>query len=366
MKTTITSCLVVTLALIALPASPQPVSSLAGQPAEARLQAPAESSGQTPAFRFEWSKNFEALEQALEQAPVDGYEVAFARPAYQLLILRRRGEQQPRQTYRALRDEKAIIQGLAGGACPIPGTLDVQDGRPYVIAATFDGAAACESMLLLTSRSNTMATEIEAGAKKGFRVVGLATHESGYAALLSRTAGPAADATAPEVVFVETKRQDTLQKELSGRMAAGYRITHVSGWTETVVSLERHTDAPPAEVRVLSTVKMRTFERELQATAALGFRYVPGSLHTVQRGNFGFGSSANEYSAVLEKAADGTSRSYLIVAAKRKDTLLREFDEAVATGWIPISMALGFSNQESLVLFEQPGSHTETSRVTRR
>jgi hypothetical protein len=307
-----------------------------------------------PAHRLIIAKNVDKLQEELDRAAADGYAVALGWPGYAIAILTRRAEGGPRPEYRVFNGEKAIQQGLAQGYRAVPDTLDVYGDAPLVIARKAVDAEKSESLLLRAHRTATLDKEVREAAARGFRVIGMASNDSGHSVLLERAAGTPPDVAGADVAaLIAVSRQDSLQSELASRAAAGYRIAQSSCWNETLLSLERRHAEKPPEYRVLSAAKSTTLEQEIGMAATEGFRYTPGTLHAVQKSVPLFGAMSVEYLAIMEKAADDVSREYFLVSVRRVKTLAQEFDDAVARGFTPVALSLPFQSQEALVLFER-------------
>lgn len=317
---------------------------------------PAPTQGATPPdFRLVSAKNVETLQQELDRAAAEGYAVALAWPAYDLVLLRRRAESELVCAYRVLDGQKAITASLAAGYRALPDTLDVRGGALRAIAVPPRPGEAVESLLLTTNRTGTLDQQIRDARGKGFHVIALASDDSGHAALLERSPGERLEpADAEAGALIAASSQDTLQKELADRAAAGYHVAQASSWKETLLVLERGDAGEPFEYRVVSTTKSSTLEREMNAAAASGFRFTPGTLHAQQKGAVPlFGRTGTDYVVIMEKRAGASPvPEYVVVGARRMGTLIREFDEAVAKGLVPVAMTLGYSDQETLVLFE--------------
>jgi len=310
----------------------------------------------TASFRLVNASNLDELQRELDEASADGYLVALAWPAYELAILRRRAASESLRSYRVFNGEKAINEGLSQGYRAVPDTLDVIGGALLVVAVKSSDDERYESLLLHTNRTSTLETEVQSARANDFRVVGMASDDHGHAALLERPAGQPSTKSSAAAALIATSAQETLQKELAARAAAGYSIVQASSWKETVLALERTDDRVTREYRVLSTTKSGTLEREMNGAAKQGFRLTPGTLHAQQKGAVPlFGRTGTEYVAIMERTPDGGPASeYLIVGARRIKTLVREFDGAVAKGLVPVAMSLPFADQETLVVFERP------------
>jgi hypothetical protein len=317
-----------------------------------------EAATQRPAFRLVHAKNVDILQQELDRASAEGYAVSLAWPGYDLVVLRRRSATELLGAYRVLKGNENIAQSLLQGYRALPDTLEVTGGTLLVIAQPPGEGVRYESLILRTSGTSALDREIRDARAKGFHVVGMASDDSGHAAVLERRGGEMAEpGGADAVALIAASRQDTLQKELADRSAAGYRIAQASSWTETVLALEQRDGDTPLEYLVLSTTRGSTLEREMNGAAVKGFRLTPGTLHAQQKGAvpiFG-GRMGTEYVAIMEKCTDTHSvAGYVIVGARRIGTLTREFDAAVAKGLVPVAMTLGYSDQEMLVVLERP------------
>jgi len=295
-----------------------------------------------PAYRLLSTDSLEDLQQALDDASANGYAPAFGSPAYQLLVLRRRADSEEPSAYRVLDGPKAIEQAMAQGLRAIPGTFDTAGGTLVAIARRASETERHELLVLQTNRTGTLNDE-------------MASDDAGHSALLERPANvtPEAGSVDPGAL-VAANTQDTLQQELAARAEAGYHIVQASAWKEMLLALERREGQEPTEYRVLSTTRSGTLGREVNAAASQGFRYVPGTLHAVQKGATLFGRAGSEFVAIMERAPSGdAAREYFLVGARRVSTLTREFDEAVTGGFAPVGLTLGYQEQENLILLDR-------------
>lgn len=139
--------------------------------------------------------------------------------------------------------------------------------------------------LLATSRTSTMANELNAAAREGCRFeafMGGGTLVPGneLVAIIRRL--PADDAERYEYRLLATNRTSTMEREMAQAGADGFLFRGQTiydstfGGREVVVVLERHAGAPPRryQYRLLATNKTSTMERELQAAARDGFIFL--------------------------------------------------------------------------------------------
>lgn len=170
------------------------------------------------------------------------------------------------------------------------------DSAPAMAAEDAPGIAPLESpvqlpalehVLLATSRTSTMESELNAAAGEGYRLAGVIGGETAFGgaevvAVMSRAAGGAA-APRWEYRLLATNRTSTMQRELQAAGEEGYEYrgqtvfeTRFGGGPEVVVILERDPDAPvaPWEYRLLATQRTSTMEAELRQAGAEGFELV--------------------------------------------------------------------------------------------
>jgi hypothetical protein len=311
-----------------------------------------------PPFRIADEGNWEKQQQAVSQAASEGYLVMIGRPTDNLVILRRRGENEPAASYKVVQTKKEIEQELARGYRAVPGTLDVNEyGTPLVMARKADEAEPREVLVVEATRASTLDKKVLEGRAKGFRVVGMASGPGGHAALLERPAGsPPGPGNIDPKAYIAAKGKEAVQQELAASAAAGYRIAQATAFNEMRVALEPHDGQSPIEYRVLAAMRNQTLLEQISAASAEGFTVTPGTLHAVQKGSvLGMPRLGSEYMVVLQKGAGAApGPEYFIVAFRKRSTLTREFDEAVAAGYAPVAAVIGFQEQDSLVLFERP------------
>ena len=115
-------------------------------------------------------------------------------------------------------------------------------------------------------------------------------------------------------LLLSTTRTATMQTELDEAAARGFRIVTGSPTSsEITILLARVTEPPDTyQYRLLATSRVSTLQREIDEAAAQGFRLLPGTLMLKSASGF-FGGS--EIVAVLECSAPGFLDSGLTVFA---------------------------------------------------
>ncbi len=151
-------------------------------------------------------------------------------------------------------------------------------------------------------------------------------------------------------LLLATTRTSTMQTELKEAAAAGYRIlvgSRTSG-TEIALILEKVT-APPKtyEYYLLATTRTSTMGKELNDVAAKGFRLLPRTMAEKER-PFG----AKEIIVVMEKPPGAAQRyRYMLLATTRTSTLQKEMTRAVEEGYEVVGMV---SRDEHIAILEKP------------
>ena len=151
--------------------------------------------------------------------------------------------------------------------------------------------------------------------------------------------------------LLATTKTSTMQKELDQTAAKGYRIlvgSPTSG-TEMAVFLSREaTPENPYQYKLLATTRTGTMQKELNEAAASGFRLLPRTMIAKQQliGPVEI-VSVLEKPPVVEKKYD-----YKLLATTLTSTLQKEVTDAQSAGYVIIGMV---SRGEHLVIMERGG-----------
>jgi hypothetical protein len=164
-------------------------------------------------------------------------------------------------------------------------------------------------------------------------------------ALALLVAGPGAaeaqdDTTAYRVLA--TNKTSTMQKEMQETAAAGFRFVAVMGGetsfggNEVVVVMQKVPTGRRFEYRLLAANRTSTLQKELQDAGDAGFSFVG---QTVFESLFG----GKEVAAILERDPDGlTDRwEYKLVATSRTSTLQKELQALGNQGFQALGMTVG-------------------------
>ena len=167
--------------------------------------------------------------------------------------------------------------------------------------------------------------------------------------LLASLAAAAQDTETLQYKLLATTRTGTMQKEINETAAAGYRIivgAPTSG-SEMALFLSRDgTVAEPYQYKLLATTRTGTMQKELNETAAGGFRLIPSTMIAKTQLLGGV-----EIVMVLERPPKVEHQyEYKLLATSRTGTLQKEVTEAKNEGFVIVGMV---SRGEHMVVMER-------------
>jgi len=150
--------------------------------------------------------------------------------------------------------------------------------------------------------------------------------------------------------LLATIKTSTMQKEIDETAAKGYRIlvgSPTSG-AEMALFLSREgTVEFPYKYKLLATTRTGTMQKELNDAADSGFRLIPSTMIAKPQ-LFG----GVEIVMIMEQPPrPGQQYEYKLLATSRTSTLQKEVTEATAAGFVIIGMV---SRGEHMVVMERP------------
>jgi len=152
-------------------------------------------------------------------------------------------------------------------------------------------------------------------------------------------------------LLLATKKTKTMQAELEEVASKGFRVvvgSPTSG-SEMAILLERVAEPPNTyQYILLATTRTGTMQKELNESAALGYRLLPRTMISkVDVSPFG----GVEIVVLLEKAPNSTKQyNYRLLATTLTSTLQKEITEALAEGYTLAGMV---SRDEHMVIMEK-------------
>lgn len=167
-----------------------------------------------------------------------------------------------------------------------------------------------------------------------------------------------------EFRVLATNKTSTMEKEMNETAAAGFRFASVMGGETSfggneavVVMSKKQDDAPTAgryQYKLLATSKTSTMQKEMSEAGNGGFTYVG---QTVFNSTFG----GQEVVVIMErdKEAGGITYDFLLLATKRTGTMQKEMAGAGQEGYEVVGMTVAktaFAGAELVVILRRPKS----------
>lgn len=154
--------------------------------------------------------------------------------------------------------------------------------------------------------------------------------------------------------LLATTRTSTMQKELDETAAQGYRILVGSPTSnsEMAVFLSREaTESAPYKYKLLATTRTGTMQKELNEAADGGYRLLPRTMIAKPQLLGGV-----EIVLIMEKSPQVTKTyEYKLLATTRTSTLQKEVTEAQEAGFVIVGMV---SRGEHMVIMERETNAT--------
>lgn len=165
-----------------------------------------------------------------------------------------------------------------------------------------------------------------------------------------------------EFRVLATNKTSTMEKEMNETAAAGFRFASVMGGetsfggNEAVVVMSKKQDDAPAnnryQYKLLATNKTSTMQKEMSEAGNGGFTYVG---QTVFNSTFG----GQEVVVIMErdKEAGGITYDFLLLATKRTSTMQKEMVESGKEGFEVVGMTVAktaFAGAELVVILRRP------------
>jgi hypothetical protein len=306
------------------------------------------------------TQKVETLQKEINEAAAGGYRVIHGDAAQKRLVLEKVSQPTPQPDYQVLWIlQNQLKKASAEGFRVVQTTVGRTDFPGAVIERTPNSAAKYDYLIVDAGRTATFEREIVEGIGKGYRIVGMASGDTGHSAVLERDAGGDAgtSSTAPssdQFKLIATNQSSTLQKELSDHAARGYRVRFASAAKETLLLLEKPPDAKDnVEYLVVSTTKSDTLQKELNDAAQRGFRLLPRTITAVQKRLLLGRPYGYEIGAIMEKVSvPGSEVEYLVLGAARSATLAKELSAAAVQGYGVVRLKPAY--EETVIVLERP------------
>ncbi len=142
-----------------------------------------------------------------------------------------------------------------------------------------------------------------------------------------------------------TSRTSTMEKELNESAAAGYRFTKAmggksaNGGQEIIVAMVKDSTLSGQAVRryrLLATTKTSSMQREMQQSADEGYAYLDQTVY-----ESAFGGKEVVVIMELDPSRKEIRSSYRLLATTKTSTMQKELQEAGAQGYVLLGLTIG-------------------------
>jgi hypothetical protein len=276
------------------------------------------------------------FQEELDRAANDGYRLVTGDASIEFGIFERAADAK-RRTYTFVRDVDKFLKEkkLQPGFRFVARAFFADEGWFSGILEKVEGDGVPREYQFVKARSTgALRTRLEAGLET-FTVIAVAAGPPGAAALLEK------GDQARKATLIDSGATATIKKELGDAAARGFCVVDSEGIKQAVYALQECGQAQkPPLYEVIATTKTETLERELNAAAARGMRIVPESLIGIEKRLFGSAYN-NETVAVVRQAADVVPITYRVVGTMRLSTFAKELNAAAADGFTLTAFAIG-------------------------
>ncbi len=294
------------------------------------------------------------LRTELEQGLANGYAIVAGNPSAKLIILEKRtGAVQKK--YR-VEDSVGNLMKREDyqGYRVLPWSFsNAGDGRSWsvILESLSEGEPQPEYKFTRTAYTRNLQKDISEASAGGFRAIAMVGHQ-GQGAILEKIPGAVSSSATYELHA--TKKISTAEKEVAEAADRGFKVIAATGaGNEILILMESQPEgAQKRNYRIISTARSSTFEKEVNAAAAEGYRIVPLTGAALQKGGmFTMGTYAYEQSIIMEKVTDAVPIRYMYIGAAREQTIQKELNQSPAD--CPIATVF-LTYQETAILLECP------------
>ena len=276
------------------------------------------------------------FQEELDRAANDGYRLVTGDASIEFGIFERAADGK-RRSYTFVRDVDKFLKDkkLQPGFRFVAPAFFADEGWFSGILEKVEGDELPREYQFVKARSTgALRTRLEAGLET-FTVVAVAAGTPGAAALLEKGDQPR------KATLIDSGTTGTIKKELEEAAARGFCVIDSEGIKQAVYALQECGQAQKPLYEVIATTKTETLERELNAAAGRGLRIVPESLIGIQKRLLLGSAYNNETVAVLRQAADAAPVTYRVVGTMRLSTFAKELNAAAADGFTLTAFAIG-------------------------
>jgi hypothetical protein len=269
------------------------------------------------------------LRAELDRVLAQGYVLVAGDPSADILVLEKRPATEQRKYLIGDRLSATIEKNEYKGYRVVPWSFsNSHNSWAAMFESLSEGEPQPEYKLSTTAFTRNLQKDVSEASAGGFRAIAMAGL-NGQGAVLERMPG-ATTATA-SYELLATNRVATMEKEILDSAAKGFKvIAATGGGHEILVLMESQPEgAGKRDYKVISTSKTSTFEKEINAAAAQGYRLVPLTAAALKKATLlSAGANAYEQAIVMEKNTGAPSIRYMFLGARREATIQKELNAA--------------------------------------
>lgn len=138
-------------------------------------------------------------------------------------------------------------------------------------------------------------------------------------------------------LVLSTKRIQTMEKELDAVAARGFRVMYGAPTIDFDMALllenVKKENRGTYSYKILATSRIKTMEKELNELAAQGYRLLPRTILFKQ------GFVTSELVMLMERAPNSEKKyDYRLITATKETKMHKKMDESIAEGYTPVTM----------------------------
>jgi hypothetical protein len=276
------------------------------------------------------------FQEALDRTAADGYRLLIGDASVEFAIWERATDNVRRSYVFAPDVEKFLKDGkLQPGYRLVPSTFAADE---FWFSAVFEKVEGNEQMrgyrFARAGSTGGLRKRFEQGGEGSSGVVAVAQGSPGAAVVYE----PRADA--PHAMIIASGDTGTLREQLQAAADKGHCIVDSDGIKEAVYATSPCAAGGMRSYEIIATTKTETFERELMSAAARGMRLVPQGLVGIEKRAL-MRAYNYETVGVVEKAADAAPVTYRVLATVRLGTFEKELHAAATEGYTLVAFAIG-------------------------
>jgi hypothetical protein len=285
------------------------------------------------------------FQENLDRAAADGYRLVSGDAAFEVAILERATDGKRRSYLFAGEIEGFLKQKKLPSGFQLVRSMFAGDGTFYsaVFEKLEEDEQARDYGFVKAGSAGALRKRFEKGGDQVSGVIAIAWGGSDVAAIFERR-----EAAAPTRI-IASGNTGTLREEIQAAGKEGLCFVDGAGVKEAFYALAQCADRAPVEYHVIATTKTETFEKELNALAAKGMRLIPAGLVGIEKRVLMTSAYNYETVAVVGKVTETTPLAYRVIGTVRLSTFEHELQAVAAEGFRLVAFTIGPKEQVAVL-----------------